>query len=247
VNRNKLKLELLNFPIIGPLLRPYFVKRLANQEKSIAPSGENGEIFSIIYKDNLWAEHAKVDGFYSGRGTHSEAANTYVSYVDSFIKRNRIRSVTDIGSGDFSIGGRITERNQDLIYNGVDVVSELIQHNQSRYGSERINFYCRDASKASIPGGDLLTIRQVLQHLSNENISAILRHAAKFKFALVTEYILKPAYLSELNIDKPSGKSTRAGFGSAVVINKPPFNLRCAEVLRCEEDDLGDIVTFLIV
>jgi hypothetical protein len=247
MDKQKLKLELLSMPVVGPLLRPYFVKRLADQERSMSTSGSNEEIFSKIYRENLWAEGAKTEGFYSGTGTHSSSGRTYVNYLDLFIKRNRIRTMTDVGSGDFSIGGAITSRNQEIIYNGVDVVPELIEHNQKEFGNERIKFYCRDAAKEEIPAGDLLTIRQVLQHLSNDNIANILKHTRNFRYTLITEHILHPPYLTSYNIDKPSGKSTRAGFGSAVMVDKPPFNLRCVEVLRCRENEMSDIVTFLVV
>jgi hypothetical protein len=246
VNKNKLKLELLHLPLVGQLLRPFFVKRLADQEKRIAPGGENTEIFSTIYKDNLWAEGAKTEGFYSGSGTHSPSGSAYVNFIDLFVRRNQVRSITDIGSGDFTIGKAITVKHPDLVYNGVDVVPSLINHNQKTFGNDRISFHCIDASKNEVPPADLLTIRQVLQHLSNDDISSILKHASKFRFVLITEHILKQKFLTVPNIDKPSGKSTRAGFGSAVMVDKPPFNLRCTEVFRIEEDELGDIVTYLL-
>jgi hypothetical protein len=246
MNRIKLKLWLMRLPIIGRVLQNYFVNRLATQERALSSDGTNPSIFSKIYKENLWAEGSTAEGFYSGSGTYSPAGRAYVDFIAGFIQSHKIRSMTDIGSGDFSIGKAITTNLPTLEYNGVDVACEVVAFNEKKYGSDRIRFFCADASKENIPDADLLTIRQVLQHLSNSDIERILEHMSKFKFALITEHVLNPPYLLEGNIDKPSGKSTRAGFGSAVLISQPPFNINCKEVLRCQEDEFGSIVTYLV-
>jgi hypothetical protein len=242
----KLKLWLMRLPIVGAPLQSYFVKRLARQERSLSVDGANTEIFSRIYRENLWAEGASPQGFYSGSGTHGPSGKAYVAFLANFIRENKVKSMTDIGSGDFAIGKAITDTDPALHYNGVDVAGEVIEFNKKTYGSDRIKFFHLDASTQDVPSAELLTIRQVLQHLSNHDIGQILKQASRFKFALITEHVLDAPYLVKANIDKPGGKSTRAGFASAVLIHQPPFNLKCREVFRCREDEHSHIVTFLV-
>lgn len=246
MDKIRLKLWLMRLPLLGRPIQMYFVNRLAEQERALSKEGSNNIIFSKIYQEKLWAENAAPDSFYSGTGTHSEAGKAYVAFVVDFIKKNGIKSMTDIGSGDFAIGNAITGGDSLLTYHGVDVAKEVVEHNERTYGNERIKFYYLDASKQNIPPAELLTIRQVLQHLSNTDVAQIVKHISKFKYALITEHVLDEPHMLQANIDKPSGKSTRAGFGSAVLIDQPPFNISCIEVLRCRDDQFSHIITYLV-
>ena len=59
------------------------------------------EIFTDIYKNNTWG--GAPGTFYSGDGTHSSNAKIYIDNISDFIKKHHIRSVLDIGCGDFRI------------------------------------------------------------------------------------------------------------------------------------------------
>ena len=178
-----------------------------------------------------WNEH-----LYSGPGSYGDHAKKYVNCINNFIVRNGINSITDVGCGDFTIGSQITIQNPDLNYNACDVVKYIIDDNHQKFGSKKIKFYHLDAAKDSLPSADLLTIRQVLQHLSNKEIKKILSKANKYKYVIVTEHLLKDEYVKKYNRDKPTGPDIRLIDNSGVYINKPPFNLSCTEIFNCRLD-----------
>ncbi len=212
----------------------------------------NEEIFTQIYKTKVWgaSNTTAKTRFYSGDGSYGEHAESYVSLINSFIKKNNITSITDIGCGDFALGHKIASSNPFLLYNGCDVVRELIENNQQQFGSEKIKFHHLDATTDVLPHAELLTIREVLQHLSNSNIEKILNKIHKYKYVIITERLYKDEFVKSCNKDKPTGPDIRLIDNSGVYINKPPFNLSCTEILKCRVDAFGKeayLKSFLII
>src|SRR5262249_6315737 len=74
------------------------------------------------------------------------------------------------------------------------------------------------------PDADLCLIRQVMQHLSNREISRLLKKTRKYAYVIVAEH------QSEIdvtpNIDIQHGHATRVDLhGSGVYLDKPPFSV----------------------
>jgi hypothetical protein len=203
---------------------------LQNQNMNIL---SNSEIFNLIYSKGLWG---KKDKFNSGSGTSSSNIIQYTDYVSSFIKGHNITSIIDIGCGDFKIGNKLVMENPQISYHGIDVVPALIDYNNSHFKNGKIKFSCIDAVEEPIPDADLCLIRQVFQHLSNDQIAVVLAKLNKFKFSLITEHIPTGKYLLEVNKDKKTGPDIRVYDGSGVLIQYPPFNINCEEVLSYRED-----------
>jgi hypothetical protein len=59
-------------------------------------------------------------------------------------------------------------------YVGCDVVPDLIAEHRRRYVGSKLQFACLDFLEDELPSGDVATVRQVFQHLSNAQISAAL-------------------------------------------------------------------------
>lgn len=188
------------------------------------------EIFSDIYKENIWG--GKKGEFYSGDGTSDPNTDQYIRYVDEFIKERRIKSILEIGCGDFRIMKQVLEKNQMTEYLGIDVVEELIVYNQKKFTSRNINFLKKNAIKDELPNADLVIIRQVLQHLNNQEIDQILKKLIKFKYVLITEHVSISANTIP-NIDKVTGPHVRTRYNSGVFIDLPPFSLPHTQVV-CE-------------
>src|SRR5258708_94880 len=210
------------------------------QEKS------HSEIFSEIYDNGLWAQgkeakYLETDAkYYSGSGSYNKSSLEYIQFITEYIKANNITSITDIGCGDFNIGSQICDQNPHIAYNGVDVVPNMIRHHNEKFGSERISFYCLNTLTDKIPPADLLVIRQVLQHLSNGDITRLTNNCfSGFRHILVTEHQPKPEYLIKENIEKSSGPNTRVGSmtGSGVYLNKAPFTYKWQCLLTAEDDN----------
>lgn len=185
------------------------------------------QVFSRIYEDGLWGKGE--NGFHSGSGSIEAHAVAYVQALSRYIAEHSIRSVVDLGCGDFNVGRKIVALGVD--YTGVDVVPALIQHHAAQHSSERVRFARLDIVRDPLPDGDLCLIRQVLQHLSNDQIATILPRLAHYRHVLITEHFPAAGAHIVPNRDKPHGHDTRIEDDSAVFLDQPPFNARVGEVL----------------
>ena len=187
----------------------------------------------------------------SGSGSAPEYAVPYAEAVNAFVERNGIRTIVDLGCGDFSVG-RLLAR-PGVRYLGVDVVDEVVSRNRERFGSAEIEFVCLDATADVLPEGDVCLLRQVLQHLSNAEILAVLERTRRYRFVLVTEHLPPAGASARPNVDKPHGADTRLVDGSGVFLEEEPFRRKIVEVLldlpvRPPLRDPGErLVTFRIL
>jgi hypothetical protein len=134
-------------------------------------------------------------------------------------------NVVDLGCGDFHIGAQI--RGLCGAYAACDIV----------------DFSVIDLTTDILPGGDIVFIRQVLQHLSNDQIiKALPRIASTYKYLILTEH-LPAAKTFIANLDKPTGPDNRLGQNSGIVLTKPPFNLAVKEEkVICETMEGGGVI-----
>mgnify|MGYP001818811637 CR=1 FL=1 len=195
-------------------------------------------LFSSVYKNAYWgAENGHA--FYSGSGSHDKKlVRPYIEQVRRFLLSLQTSpSIVDLGCGDFAIGRQLTDLCSS--YHGCDVVNALIEYNRENFEQAAVRFSCIDASREKLPSGNVLIVRQVLQHLCNDAIAAILKQFPDFQYIIVTEHLPDGKFTS--NIDKPSGPDSRLRLASGVDITAPPFSLRPAfqEVLH-EVKDNGD-------
>lgn len=199
-------------------------------------------IFSQVYADGIWGGEPGRD-YFSGTGSHDPACLLpYVEAVRRFAGGfSPPLDAVDLGCGDFNIGRRI--RDCFGAYRARDVVPELIARNRERFAGLDVDFACSDIAAEPLPPGDLVMIRQVLQHLSNRQIAAIAAKLSQYRFAIVTEHLpAAPGFTA--NLDKPTSarvRMGRAGIGipdSGVVLTEPPFALavKSARIL-CETPD----------
>jgi 2-polyprenyl-3-methyl-5-hydroxy-6-metoxy-1,4-benzoquinol methylase len=214
---------------------PWRLRRISRRIKHHFMSSEDArrsakEVFTQIYDENRWGDgSSKAATFDSGAGSGDAAAVPYTECVNRFIASHCVQRVVDLGCGDFRVGWRIAQTG--VHYIGLDVVERLIEHNQARFASDRIEFRCIDIIADELPDGDLCLIREVLQHLSNAEILAILSKLKKFRWVIVTEGQPGPPGSFRPNRDKPHGGDSRALWNSGVVLTEPPFNVPRAELL----------------
>jgi len=183
-------------------------------------------VFSDIYSRNLWG--GPPGDFYSGTGSDSAVAEPYVDAVSRFITSNGIRSIVDLGCGDFRVGRQLVIRT-GVSYHGVDVVPELVARNVEVFGGEGVTFSNRDITTDALPQAEVCLIRQVLQHLSNEQVSRVLRRCEGYRYLIVTEHF--PGAVQSINLDIPHGPHTRVDYGSGLFLDQPPFRRSIIQVL----------------
>ncbi len=206
------------------------------------------QVFTKVYESGVWGRSADpADSYFSGTGSHSPAVvQRYVGAVGSFLQSFENKpSVVDLGCGDFAIGSQI--RPYCSHYVACDIVSGLIERNRARYGGLEVDFRVLDLASDELPRAEIVFVRQVLQHLSNDRLAAALpRLASSYRFAVVSEHLpARPDFPH--NLDKPTGPDTRLRVGSGVVLTSPPFGLKARSERRLCEVTEGDgiVVTTL--
>jgi SAM-dependent methyltransferase len=190
------------------------------QGSSISPES----VFSEIYASGTWGDGDEPN---SGSGSDDSVSAPFIEIVRRLIVDQGITSVVDLGCGDYRVSGKLADLPID--YTGIDVVPALVARNAAAFGSDRIRFLCRDITRDSLPSADLCIVRQVLQHLSNAQISRVLRRLSSFRYVVVAEH--HPARLLKPNLDKDTGADTRIDFDSGVYLEHAPFNVKNARVI----------------
>jgi hypothetical protein len=211
--------------------------------------------FRSVYKLGEWG--AREDSrFFSGVGSYGECAARYADAMAKVIaaiigKTQETITIVDLGCGDFSIGSQLLAYLPPVRYIGCDVVPELVCENQERYGGDRIEFRAIDIVSDELPDGDVCTVRQVLQHLPNRDITRVLAKLRKYQSVYVTEG--QPLIrIGSVNPDKPSSAEVRfdwrTGLGRGVELDQPPYNLPVEEICRVSapSPDREVIITYKV-
>jgi len=202
------------------------------------------EVFDTIYRERMWGGAPERSSGWGSYGDHSAA---YVDFLRQFVVDRHVDSILDIGCGDFHIGSQVCERVQTVI--GADVSTFIVARNRQSFTHlKNVEFRQLDVCTDPLPRVDLITIREVLQHLSNADISAALDNVqgSGAKFCLVTEHVPAPEVLRRPNLDKPRGPNVRNPYGSGVYIDKPPFDRTVETVLSVEHPSFAGAPSYLV-
>jgi len=145
--------------------------------------------FTAIYEDNIWNE---LENYTSNSGDGSDLnynINTFIPFLKDFILKNNIRSVTDLGCGDFVCGPYIYD-DLELKYYGYDTYSKIIEKNNSIHNDSKYSFTQLDIFNEwkNIISTDLCIIKDVLQHWRLADIYTFLDNimiSKKFKYIII--------------------------------------------------------------
>lgn len=203
------------------------------------------DVMEQIYTMKLWGDNNSE--FYSGIGSHHpEIVNPYIEALSSYLQTFEYPPVIcDMGCGDFNIGRNMVQYADKYI--GVDIVGDLIEYNSRTFKYENLDFQCLDITVDELPTADVVILRQVLQHLSNDEIHGILTKLYNYKFLILTEHLPQGEF--EPNKEIISGQGTRLKKQSGVNLLAPPFNFKVREEKKLltirSEDNKGVIETNL--
>jgi hypothetical protein len=180
-------------------------------------------VMTQIYDLGFWGKGTVEGKFYSGDGSHDpKIIVPYINFVQAFLQSfpNKL-SIVDLGCGDFNIGKNFVQLTQK--YDALDVVEELIAYNSRKFNFPNVQFSCLDIVIDDLPMADCAIIRQVLQHLSNDEVNLILPKLKRYKYLIVTEHV--PEGNFEANKDIVTGQGIRLKQNSGIDLTKEPFNL----------------------
>ena len=140
--------------------------------------------------------------------------------------KNKIKSVSDIGCGDWEFSQYINW--DDLTYKGYDIVESVIQSNNKKFAKPNIEFkLLKDYNKIS--HSDLLICKDVLQHLNHKEVNKFIEIVfPKFKKILLTNDVSN----NSLNDDSRYNKDLKPGEYAWFDIRKGPYLLKAKTLLK---------------
>jgi SAM-dependent methyltransferase len=178
-----------------------------------AAGASMGEAFALAYKTGQW---------HHGSGSGSSPANTraYRAFLARFMRANQVRSVLDIGCGDWQFSRLIDWTG--IAYTGLDVVPAVLERNWTRYWKPGIRFECGDVLNGwHLPAADLVLVKDLLQHWPDTAVRELGRRLAGRR-ALLT-YDLRHG---------GEHQDTVPGGYRPLDLARPPFSWSVAERLR---------------
>lgn len=197
------------------------------------------QTFDYIYNKGIWGKDKKGRGL-SGGGSHEMGIITpYIAAVSEFLSTLPANiTIIDLGCGDFNVGKNFIDKCAKYI--ACDISSVVLDENKKNYEAANLRFQELDLVTDNLPEGNVAFVRQVLQHLNNEEIKAFvekINEVKPYQFLIVTEHIPAGDEFCK-NIDKPTGPNIRMSLESGVDLAEEPFNLKYQqEEIICEVEN----------
>lgn len=167
---------------------------------------EMKNIFSDIYHRRAWGSEESV----SGPGSGLLRTSVFRDEIPILLKEIQVRSLLDAGCGDFNW---MKELKVDLDkYIGIDIVPELVDTNQEKYGNQIRDFINLDITKDELPQTEAILCRDCLVHFSFEDAFATIRNFKRSKsvYLLTTTFVefvenadIKTGEWRQLNLQMP--------------------------------------------
>ena len=152
----------------------------------------NSNIFDEIYKRGSWKSGTSL----SGPGSEPENALSYVAFVDDIIQIYGINAILDIGHGDWKMWPKAFFDNKNYV--GIDVVQTLNESMRNNYQRDNIRFLLLDAVADELPKSEIVLIKDVLMHLSNKDIDAILTKLTGYRLSIICTDVLRKLTLIDM-------------------------------------------------
>jgi hypothetical protein len=170
-------------------LRKIFISRFI--QKYLNQNFVRKFIFYLIYKTNHWNRYQKINKnniLVSGPGSIPGSIQTknIIDNLDSFIKKNNIKSILDMPCGDFSWMQDLIKKNNYINYTGYDIVEDIIFYNNKKYSKNNISFFCKDiVNETNFNNFDLVFIRDFFIHIDYVSINKILDNIKRSKVKFI--------------------------------------------------------------
>lgn len=181
----------------------------------------NGEVFSRIYQEGRWGFNGEGEA-HSGGGSTAQHTALYRQFLQNFLQDHGIKSVVDLGCGDWEFSRMICW--DEIDYRGYDVVPSVIEKNRIRYQKEKVQFFVGDGTVTDLPAADLLICKDVLQHLPYEDIQAVIQQLPKYQYCLITNDV------DSRTLSSHNPQTNRGGY-RPIDLTAPPFFLSGTKIL----------------
>jgi len=126
------------------------------------------EIFDGIYKTNYWRGESR-----SGEGSDLIQTQQIREVLPSLLKNLGAKSMLDIPCGDYYWMQHVE---LPVAYTGADIVQEVVNINNEKYSDSHHKFLHLDVCSNKLPQVDLIFARDLLVHLSYDDIRRALQN-----------------------------------------------------------------------
>jgi hypothetical protein len=180
---------------------------------------KNKDFFTSIYYQGLRDNLESV----SGLGSYKKSTSHIVRELPALFNKMNIKTILDAPCGDWNWMKDVSL--EGIKYSGADIVEEVISKNNDKYSSQNVDFFLMDIIQDEIKTYDLIVMRDVLVHLSNEDIFSVLRNVknSKSKFLLTTHFTWINDYIFAEKVRINSQIET--GGWRRINLEESPFNL----------------------
>jgi Capsular polysaccharide synthesis protein/Methyltransferase domain len=168
------------------------------------------EVFTKIFQNNRRIRDESV----SGPGSSLEQTVEIRQRLPVLFEDLKVRSLLHAGCGDFHWMKHLMLGIEQHI--GVDIVQELVEHNQRMLGGSNRTFVKLDITRDSLPQVDLILCRDCLVHFSFQEVFNALRNFKKSQ----STYLLTTSFTGA----RPNTEIT-TGSWRPLNLQLPPFNL----------------------
>ena len=191
-----------------PLPFKNFLRRGLN-----APRGNSGKPntldFISIYKKNIFGSSES----HSGSGSTMEQTAHIRAVLPDLFKELGVKSILDVPCGDFNWLQHVDLG--DIRYIGGDIVPQLIEKDQQKFGAENREFRMLNIITDDLPKTDLIFCRDCLVHL---NFESGLKAIENFKRSGAT-------YLLTTTFTERGENEDLFGIWRTLNLQKAPYNL----------------------
>ncbi len=159
--------------VLNRFVYPYIATRDRLVELRLGLLSEEDR-FALIYRSGYRKGAGK--GSRSGEGSSIVGTDAIRMSLPAMLKARSIRSILDLPCGDwhwtstFYLG--------DIDYTGADIVDDLVQHNQLKFGAPSCRFVRLDLTRDALPCCDLVFVRDCLVRLEVDQIRAAVSNIA---------------------------------------------------------------------
>jgi hypothetical protein len=134
------------------------------------PRAHMRSTFAPFYTENRWGDEESV----SGPGSSLTRTAKLRRELPALLQEIGARILLDAPCGDFNWMKDAQLGVEQYI--GVDVVPDLIAHNQSLYGNDERQFLVLDLTRDELPRVDVILCRDCFIHFSYRHIDAAIRN-----------------------------------------------------------------------
>jgi len=142
--------------------------------------------FDRIYREQIWS--GKDDGIpLSGPGSQVESSLPVIDFINHAVEQEKISSVLDLGCGDLTYISTVDHITSGKVsYTGTDISDFILRENSKKY--PWFNGVSMDITEPRKFEADLIIIKDLLFHLTNEQIESLFENLtnSRFRFCLVT-------------------------------------------------------------